>query len=93
MDYFYALIWFFVGLFLIARMGRENPMFYLIGGFFLYLSIWWAADAATGTNLFVGIPGMIFRVVTVAVLAGSCVMMAFRLRKYRRKYRGKQNGK
>lgn len=93
MNYFYALIWFFVGLFLIARLARENRMFYLIGGFFLYLSVWWTVGAATGMNLFIGIPGVIFRVVAVAVLVGSCVIMALRLRKYHREYHGKQSGK
>lgn len=68
MGYFYAAVWFAAGLLLIFRMGRENRVFYPLGGYFLFLGAWWTVRSAAGINLFTGVWGWIFRVVTVAAL-------------------------
>ena len=73
MGYLCAALWFLAGLVLIIRMGKENRVFYLLGGYFLFLSAWWAAGAATGINLFSGVWGVVLRVVTAAALAAACV--------------------
>ena len=48
MQYFYAIMWFAVGLILIFSMSKENKVFLLAGGFFLVLGGWWLGDALTG---------------------------------------------
>lgn len=88
MAYFYALVWFLVGLLLIARMGKENRVFYLLGAFFLFLGVWWAVGAATGVNLFVGVWVWILRSVTAGVLAAACVVFFRQLKKDRQKFHG-----
>ena len=45
MQYFYAIMWFVVGLILLFAMSKENKIFILAGGFFLVLGGWWLADA------------------------------------------------
>ena len=45
MQYFYAFLWFAVGLILLFSMTKESKIFYFAGGFFLFLGAWWLADA------------------------------------------------
>ena len=72
-PYVYAVLWLLVGLILLIRFGRENKIFYLLGGFFLVLGIWWGADAYTGAGLFEGVWGWVLRGLTAAVLVIACV--------------------
>lgn len=69
MNYVYAVAFAAAGLLLIVRMGRENRMFYPLGAYFLFLGGWWGVSAAAGINLFSGVYGRIFRVVTAIALA------------------------
>lgn len=75
MQYFYAMMWFAVGLILIFSMSKENKIFLFAGGFFLLLGGWWLADALLPeVNLFGGGWGIALRCVTgaaLAVLAGA----------------------
>ena len=45
MQYFYAILWFAVGLILIFSLSKENRIFLFAVGFFLLLGAWWLADA------------------------------------------------
>ena len=36
MQYFYAFLWFAVGLILLFSMTKESKIFYFAGGFFLF---------------------------------------------------------
>lgn len=93
LAYFYAAVWLAVGLILIARMGKENRVFYLLGGFFLFLGVWWTAGTLTGINLFVGTWVWILRGVTSAVLAAALVVFFRQLRKDRENFKRGANGK
>jgi apolipoprotein N-acyltransferase len=69
MNYFYGIMWLLVGLILIFSLHKENKIFYFIGAYFLFLGIWWIADAAlTEVDLFDGMAGIIFRIITGVVL-------------------------
>ena len=59
MEYVYAGMFFLVGLILLFRMGRENKVFYLAGGFFVLLGGWWLVGALTGLDLFNGVWGWV----------------------------------
>ena len=86
--YLYAVIWFLTGMILIIHMGKENRVFYLLGGFFLFLGVWWAVGAVTGVNLFAGVWGVILRVVTAGALVAACVAFSRQVGRDRAKHRG-----
>lgn len=75
MLYFCAVVWLLAGLLLLFRMGKENRVFYFLGGYFLFLAIWWGAAAATGLHLFTGGWGIALRIVTAAALAVACAAL------------------
>lgn len=69
MSFFYAALWVLIGVVLIWQMGKENKIFYLAGGFFLLLGIWWAADGLfPDSKVFEGGLGIALRVVTLIAL-------------------------
>lgn len=83
MQYFYAIMWFLVGLILIFSISRENKIFYFAGGFFMLLGGWWLADALLpDLNLFGGGWGIALKVVTGAALL---ILVLFFVREYRKK--------
>lgn len=85
MQYFYAIMWFAVGLILIFSMSKENKIFLLAGGFFLVLGGWWLADALTPElNMFDGGWGIALKCVTGVALV--ILTVAF-VREYRKKGR------
>lgn len=87
MQYFYAMLWFIVGLVLVFSMSKENKIFILAGGFFLFLGAWWLADALLpDVNLFDGGWGIALKCVTGAALVILVVCFA---REYRKNTRGK----
>ena len=45
MGYVYAAMWLIAGLILIFRLSKENKIFYVAGGFFLVLGMWWLLDS------------------------------------------------
>ena len=45
MGYVYAAMWLIAGLILIFRLSKENKIFYVAGGFFLVLGVWWLLDS------------------------------------------------
>lgn len=69
MGYFYAIMWFAVGLILIFSISKENKVFYFAGGFFILLGAWWLADCfLPEKELFAGGWGMALRIVTLLAL-------------------------
>ena len=82
MGYFYAIMWFAVGLILIFSLSKENKIFYGAGAFFLLLGAWWLADAfLPETDLFSGGWGIALRCVAGAALI---VLTVFFFREYRK---------
>lgn len=82
MQYVYAVMWFAIGYLLIARMGKENKIFYLGGSLFLVFGCWWLADAIwPEIGFFAGVLGIIFRVIVGVVLV---IVAVFFFRNYRR---------
>lgn len=90
MQYFYATLWFLVGLVLIFSISKENKIFFFAGGFFLLLGAWWLADAVMpDVNLFEGGWGVALRCVTGAALI---ILTAAFVREYRKKGKGAGSG-
>ena len=69
MGYVYAAMWFIAGLILIFRLSKENKIFYVAGGFFLVLGVWWLLDSLfPDWKVFQGTPGAVLKVLTFIVL-------------------------
>ena len=82
MGYFYAIMWFAVGLILIFSLSKENRIFYGAGAFFLLLGAWWLADAfLPETDLFSGGWGIALRCVAAVALV---VLSVFFVQEYRK---------
>ncbi len=91
MDYFYATMWFIVGLVLIFSISKENKVFYIAGGFFLLLGAWWLANALLPEqDLFAGGWGIALRCVAAAALV---VLTVSFLRERRRNIEGGEQQK
>lgn len=73
-GYIYVFLWFAVGLLLLFRFGRENKVFYPLGGFFILLGVWWLVDTLTGGMMFQGAWGWALRIVTAGALALACTV-------------------
>ena len=85
MQYFYAIMWFVVGLILLFAMSKENKIFILAGGFFLVLGGWWLADAIRPElKMFEGGWGIALKCVTGAALV---ILTAAFVKEYRKKGR------
>ena len=57
------------GLILIFRLSKENKIFYVAGGFFLVLGVWWLLDSLfPDWKVFQGTPGAVLKVLTFVVL-------------------------
>ena len=69
MGYVYAAMWLIAGLILIFRLSKENKIFYVAGGFFLVLGVWWLLDSLfPDWKVFQGTPGAVLKVLTFIVL-------------------------
>jgi membrane protein implicated in regulation of membrane protease activity len=91
MEYVYAGMWLVVGLILIFRMSKENKIFYFAGGYFIFLGIWWVANALLpDVHLFTGGWGLALRIITGAALAVFCIVF---FRDYQRTAAEKQKAK
>ena len=91
MQYFYAILWFAVGLILIFSLSKENRIFLFAGGFFLLLGAWWLADALLPeVDLFAGGWGIALKVITGCALAVLAVVFAKEYRKKSREAREKE---
>lgn len=78
MQYLYAAIWFAIGLLLIFSIAREDRIFYLPGGYFIFMGLWRLLDTLLKVSMFSGIPGIIFKVISGLMLA---VLVIYLLRK------------
>lgn len=86
MNYFYAILWFVIGLVLIFSMTRENKVFCFAGLFFLFLGAWWLADALLpDISLFEGGWGTALRCISGAALVLLTVSFLLERRRMLRK--------
>ena len=69
MSFMYAILWFAVGLVLIFSISKENKIFYVAGGFFVLLGIWWLLDGLFPKwEVFSGWAGTALQLVTLVAL-------------------------
>ena len=60
-------MWLVIGLILIFAMAKENKIFYLAGGYFLFLGTWRILEQLFAFKMFTGPLGIVFKVVSAAV--------------------------
>lgn len=83
MHYIYAVMMLAAGLILIFSLSKENKVFYVAGGYFLFLGGWWLADGLLPeADLFAGGWGIAFKVITALVLV---VLVAVFVKEYRKR--------
>jgi len=75
MEYSYVIMWFAVGLILIFRMAKENKIFYLAGGYFIFLGTWCLLNMKLSTNMFRDLPGIVFK--ALSAIAFVILTIAF----------------
>lgn len=81
-GYIYSAMWLIIAVYLFFTAIKESKFFFLLSGFFLFLSGWYLADELiTTVDLFSGVYSWIFRGVALAVL----VISAIAYLKYRKK--------
>lgn len=74
-GYMYAAIFIVAGLILIFQLSKENKIFYLAGAYFVLMGGWWVVDALKPAwEVFAGVPGIVFKVITGVVLVIIAVM-------------------
>lgn len=71
MEYVYMGLWFVCGLLMIFRFGRENSIFYWLGGFFFFLGLWWLMDILLPVKLFEGVWPWVLRAVSACALGAA----------------------
>lgn len=75
MDYFYAFIWFALAVILFVKYRKENKIFVLLSAYFLFMGVWWVADAyMVDIDLMQGTSVFIFRVIAAIMLAISTAL-------------------
>ena len=68
------LIWIWIAILFLAAIiifvqyRKEDKIFYVVSGFFLFWGIWRILDATTQINFFEGVYLLIFRVISAIVL-------------------------
>lgn len=86
MNYFYAILWFVIGLVLIFSMTKENKIFCFAGIFFLFLGAWWLIDALLPEiSLFDGGWGIALRCISGAALVILTISFLLERRRMLRK--------
>ncbi len=83
MDYVYGAIMVIAGLILFFSLSKENKIFYVAGAYFVVFGGWWIANGLTpNVDLFAGTWGIVFKCLTVVVLA---VLIVVFVKEYRKK--------
>lgn len=73
MDYVYVVMWLIIGIYLIISAKKLGNILYFCGTFFMIFGGWKLADILLEAELFKGVYGIVFRVIT-AVFLGICVI-------------------
>lgn len=68
MDYVYAAMWLIIAIFSFINARKLGKVLYLSGIYFTVFSAWTVADIFIEVDLFKGVYGIIFRVITAIFL-------------------------
>lgn len=80
----YSVLLVAMGILLMISFAKENKIFLLAGGFFIFFGVWRIADSMTAVDLQAGPYGVALKVISTAVLI--ILLVAFG-RRYRRESR------
>ena len=70
MQNVYVILWGVLALLTFAvGIKQKAPYAFVISAFFVFMTVWYALDTYSGTDMFAGTFGIVFKVVLVAVLA------------------------
>ena len=84
MSYMYAAIFIIAGLILLFQLSKENKIFFLAGGYFILMGGWWVVNALKPAwEVFSGVPGIVFKVITAIVLV-ICAAVFYKINRAER---------
>ncbi len=86
-GYVYAAMWLIIAIYLFYTAIKNNKFFFVLSGFFLFLSGWYLADELLAVDLFSGVYSYIYRGVAIVVL----IVCAVAYMKYRKAQRNDDN--
>ncbi len=79
-GYVYTALWLILAIYMFITALKNSKFFFLLSGFFLFLSCWQLADELLSVNLFEGVYSLIYRGVAVVVLV-VCIVAYLRHKK------------
>ncbi len=85
MGYIYAAAMFLAGLLVIYFALKENKLFCFVGAYFIFMGCYWLADELlTDIDLFSGVYGIVFRVVTAVVAVAAIVLYFTKIKRVKK---------
>lgn len=67
---FYFILWAIIALYMFVSAKKLGKLSYVIGGFFSFMTVWYAMNSFSGIAMFEGILGIVFKCIVGAFLLG-----------------------
>lgn len=81
MEFVFAAMWLLVGIYLLYYGKKEYKVLYALGVYFIFLCVWWVANALLPLDLFSGIYVTILRIISGIALAVAIFIYVMHKRK------------
>lgn len=73
---FYFILWAIIALYMFVSARKIGSLCYLIGGFFSFMTVWYAMNTFSGIAMFEGIVGIVFKCIVGAFLLAFVLIYA-----------------
>ena len=84
---FYFILWAVIALYMFISAKKLGSLCYLIGGFFSFMTVWYAMNTFSGIAMFEGVLGIVFKCIVGAFLLAFVLIYAIG------KYKSNKNNK
>jgi membrane associated rhomboid family serine protease len=71
---FYFILWAIIALYMFVSAKKLGSLCYIIGGFFSFMTVWYAMNSFSGIAMFDGVLGIVFKCVVGAFLLGFALI-------------------
>lgn len=65
---FYFILWAIIAIYMFVSAKKLGSLCYLIGGFFSFMTVWYAMNTFSGIAMFEGTVGIVFKCIVGAFL-------------------------
>lgn len=73
---FYFILWAIIALYMFVSARKIGSLCYLIGGFFSFMTVWYAMNTFSEIAMFEGIVGIVFKCIVGAFLLAFVLIYA-----------------